>query len=170
MTIRPARDEDFSAIASITNHYIETTSIHFASEPVRDDDLRAHWRSSRDRHPFLVVEEVGRVVAYAKSSTWRERAAYSWTAETGLYVTHDARGRGLGKPLYAALLDEMERRGFRSAVAGIALPNDASIALHRALGFERVGVFRDAGWKMNAWHDVEWWQKRFKSDPLSAPL
>jgi L-amino acid N-acyltransferase YncA len=169
MTIRPARDEDFAAIASITNHYIETTTIHFASEPVRDDDLRAHWQTTRARHPFLVVEEAGHVVAYAKSSTWRERAAYSWTAETGLYVMHDARGRGLGKPLYRALLDELAKRGFRSAVAGIALPNDASIALHRALGFERVGVFRDAGWKMDAWHDVEWWQKRFETDPRRAP-
>lgn len=104
-----------------------------------------------------------------RSSSWRERAAYSWTAETGLYIARDARGRGLGKPLYAALLDELARTGFRSAVAGIALPNEPSIALHRALGFERVGVFRDAGWKTNAWHDVEWWQRRFAVDPALAP-
>jgi len=75
-----------------------------------------------------------------------------------------ARGKGLGRRVYVALLDQLARRGFRSAVAGITLPNDPSAALHVSLGFELVGTFRDAGWKMGAWRDVAFWQKRFATD------
>jgi phosphinothricin acetyltransferase len=91
---------------------------------------------------------------------WRERAAYQWTAEAGLYIADAARGHGLGRALYAALLDELARRGFRSAIAGITLPNPASVRLHEALGFTPVGVFEDAGWKHDRWHAVGFWQKR----------
>ncbi len=160
MTIRAARAEDFAAIAAITNHYITTTAIHFAYEPVPDDELRAMWQRGGDRFPWLVTEEDGQVVAYAKAGTWRERAAYAWTVETGLYVAPDARGRGLGKRIYAALIDELARRGFRSIVAGITLPNDTSVRLHEGFGFVSVGVVREAGFKHDTWHDVGFWQKR----------
>ena len=165
MAIRPARAEDFGTIAAITNHYITTTSIHFAYEPVAEAELRGMWERSRDRHPWLVTEDSGEVLGYAKSGVWRERAAYNWTCEVGLYIADHARGRGLGRALYDALLAECERRGFRSAVAGITLPNAPSIALHERCGFRRVGAFEDAGWKHDAWHAVEFWQKRFKTGP-----
>ena len=171
MVIRPARAEDFDAIAAITNHYIMNTGIHFAYEPVTADELRDSWRQHRDRHPFLVGEDVppgsapGPVLGYAKSGVWRERAAYSWTAEVGLYVSPTARGRGMGTALYEELLNELKLRGFRSAVAGVTLPNEASISLHKKFGFEHVGTFQDAGWKLNEWHAVDWWQKRFTSTP-----
>lgn len=165
MAIRPARADDFAAIAAITNHYVETTAIHFAYEPVAEADLRAMWERSAERHVWLVAEEAGAVAGYAKSGTWRERAAYAWTCEVGLYVAHDVRSRGIGTALYTALLEELRRRGFRSAVAGITLPNEASIALHRRLGFTHVGTFEDAGWKHGAWHGVDFWQKRFDAMP-----
>jgi L-amino acid N-acyltransferase YncA len=164
MMIRPAADDDFTAIASITNHYITTTSVHFAYEPIAPDYVRGLWLA-HDRFPWFVASDRQGVVGYAKSGVWRERTAYSWTAEVGLYLSPHACGRGLGSGLYDALLDELARRGFRSAVAGITLPNDASIALHRKYGFTRVGVFEDAGWKQGAWHAVEFWQKRFATGP-----
>ena len=157
--IRLARDEDFPAITAITNHYIATTTIHFAYEPLAPDYLHGLWRQST-RHPWFVADDGG-VVGYAKAGTWRERAAYEWTTEIGLYVAADARGRGIGRALYAALLGELAHRGFRSAIAGITLPNDASIALHRAFGFDSVGIVRDAGYKLGQWCDVEFFQKRF---------
>jgi phosphinothricin acetyltransferase len=160
MLIRPAHDGDFPAIAAITNHYILTTTIHFGYEAVDANDLCEAWRASRERYPFLVAEEGGVVVGYAKAGTWRERAAYAWTTELGLYVAHDTRGRGIGKALYAELLAELVRRGFRSAVAGITMPNDPSVKLHEAFGFTYVGRFADAGYKNGGWHDVAWWQKR----------
>ena len=160
MMIRPAADDDFVAIASITNHYIATTAIHFAYDPVEAGDLRELWRAD-ERFPWFVASDRQGVVGYAKSGTWRARKAYSWTAEVGLYLAPHACGRGLGTALYDALLDHLARHGFRSAIAGITMPNDPSIALHRKLGFERVGTFLDAGWKQGAWHAVEFWQKRF---------
>ena len=170
MTIRPARDDDFPAIAGITNHYIETSTIHFAYEPVSADSLREHWAESRGRFPWLVAEEAAEgVVAYAKAGTWRDRTAYDWTAEVGLYVHPRAHRRGIGRAIYGALLEELARRGFRSAIGGIALPNDASEELHRALGFEPVGVVRDAGWKHGRWCDVAFWQKRLATGAGGPP-
>jgi phosphinothricin acetyltransferase len=161
MQIRPARDDDFDAIAAITNHYITTTAIHFAYEPVTGESLLAH----RGEHPWFVADDGATVLGYAKAGVWRERAAYQWTCETGLYVAHGALGRGLGRQLYDTLLAECAARGFRSAVAGITLPNPASIALHQACGFSHVGTFADAGWKNGVWHAVDWWQKRFSTTP-----
>jgi len=165
MAIRPARDEDIPAITAITNHYIVTSAVHFAYEPLTEGELLAQWHGYRERFPWLVIEDGGQVAGFAKAGTWRDRAAYAWTAETGVYLADAARGKGLGRRVYVALLDELARRGFRSAVAGITLPNDPSVALHLSLGFEPVGTFRDAGWKMNAWRDVGFWQKRFATDP-----
>ena len=157
MPIRPAREEDFAALAAITSHYIATTAIHFGYEPVTADDLAASWRKD-DRYPWLVLEDA-QVLGYAKAGVWRERAAYRWTCEVGLYLAHDARGRGLGTALYRELLAELPRRGFHSAVAGVTLPNPASRALHERLGFVSVGVVRHAGFKHEQWHDVEFFQK-----------
>ncbi len=168
MTIRPACDGDFDAIAAITNHYIATTAIHFAYEPVTVDALAGLWRAHRDRHPWLVADDDGAVVGYAKAGTWRERAAYAWTCEVGLYVADAARRRGIGRALYGELLAEVARRGFRSAIAGITLPNDASVALHARFGFVPVGVVRDAGFKLGAWHDVAFYQKLLTAGPTSA--
>lgn len=166
MAIRPAHADDFTAIAAITNHYITTTTIHFAYEPVSVDSLRATWRAGHERFPWFVAEEGGEVVGYAKAGTWRDRAAYAWITEIGLYLADHARGRGLGSALYAALLDELTRRGFRSAIAGITLPNEASRALHRAFGFVSIGTVREAGWKHGRWNDVEFWQKHLSDrDP-----
>jgi phosphinothricin acetyltransferase len=161
--IRDACADDFSSIASITNHYIATTSIHFAYDPVSAGDLRSTWEHGRERYPWLVTEAGGEVVGYAKAGTWRERAAYAWTTEIGLYIRHDHHRRGLGRALYGALLAELARRGFRSAIAGITLPNDASIAFHETFGFIAVGTVREAGYKRGAWHDVAFFQKHFNS-------
>src|SRR5262245_5799884 len=156
MLVRAPRDDDFAAIAEITNHYIATTAIHFAYEPVLASDLLAGWRAWREQYPWLVAEDTGdqRVVGYAKSGVYRERAAYAWTTETAVYVAPAAQRRGIGRALYEPLLGELAARGFRSAIAGIVLPNDASIALHLGCGFVSVGVVREAGYKLARWHDV----------------
>lgn len=169
MEIRAARDEDFDAITAITNYYIETSTIHFAYEPVTRAWFHEQWRASRERYPWLVAEDAGAVAAYAKAGTWRARDAYAWTAEVGVYVRAGAHRRGLGRAIYAELLAALAGRGFRSAIAGITLPNDPSEALHRALGFEPVGTVRDAGWKHGRWCDVGFWQKRLQTDPAGPP-
>ncbi|MBL8745485.1 MAG: N-acetyltransferase [Phycisphaerae bacterium] len=169
--MRPVEPADFDAIAALTNHFIVNTSIHFGYDPVTPDDLRASWEQSRGRYPYLVAEigeAPARLIGYAKSGPWRDRAAYQWTAEAGIYVAPDMHGRGTGRRLYAELIAECRRRGFHSLVGGVTQPNDASMRLHESLGFVRVGCFRHAGWKLGAWHDVMWWQLMLRDEGHTA--
>lgn len=166
--LRPAEADDFEAIATITNAYIPT-AIHFGYQPVPAAELRALWQGSR-QHPWWVAVDDGAVVGYAKAGTWRSRDAYRWTAEVGLYVAIDRHRRGVGRALYTTLLADLALRGFRSAVGGITLPNPASVGLHVALGFEHVGTVRDAGWKLGAWHDVAFYQRRLATGTDGPPV
>jgi len=160
MRIRPAADDDFATIAAITNHYIETTAIHFGYQAVSADELRATWRAAAGRYPWLVAEDgEGRVVAYAKAGEWRARDAYRWTPEVGIYVEAGRRGGGIGVALYRELLAALAAAGFHSVIGGITLPNPASIALHERCGFVHVGTVREAGFKRDAWHDVAFYQR-----------
>jgi L-amino acid N-acyltransferase YncA len=168
LRIRAATAGDFDAIAAITNHYIATTAIHFAYEPVIAADLATIWQSSIGRYPWLVAVAGDEVAAYAKAGEWRSRDAYRWTTELGLYVAPERRGAGIGRAIYAELLAACSALGFRSAIGGITLPNEASIALLVALGFVHVGTVRDAGWKHDAWHDVAFYQRRLAQTPPSG--
>lgn len=159
VSIRPTMEADFPAIAELTNVFITTSAVHFAYEPVTTAEMREQWEQTREKYPWLTAECEGRFAGYAKASMWRSRTAYSWTAEAGIYMHADFRGRGMGRALYAALIEELRRRGFRSVIGGIALPNEASVKLHESLGFVSVGVVREAGYKMGRWHDVGFWQR-----------
>jgi phosphinothricin acetyltransferase len=97
------------------------------------------------------------VLGYAKAGEWRARAAYRWTTETGVYLSPDACGRGVGNALYGRLLAVLRAQGFHAAIGGIALPNPASVRLHERLGFTAIGTFPRAGRKFDRWHDVGFW-------------
>lgn len=159
VTIRPVQSEDFDAIAALTNTYITGTAVHFAYSPVTADELRQQWETTKDRYPFLVAEINGAFAGYAKASQWRTREAYNWTPEVGLYIEPAHQGKGVGRELYALLLKRLRTAGFRSAIGGITLPNPASIRLHQSLGFVHVGTVKQAGFKLDAWHDVAFYQK-----------
>ena len=123
------------------------------------DEFAARVQKALGGWAWLVAETADGVAGYAYGTRWRERPAYSRTVETSVYLSVEFQGRGIGRALYRALLEDLTAKNFHTAVAGIALPNDASEALHRALGFEKVGVFRAVGRKFGAWHDVAWWQR-----------
>jgi len=110
-------------------------------------------------HPWFVAEQDGRLLGYAASSPFRTRSAYRWTVETGIYLAADAQGRGIGKALLSALLGVLERQGYVAAIGAIALPNDASVALHEKLGFTYAGTYRGVGFKLGQWLDVGLWEK-----------
>ncbi len=167
---RLATAGDFASIASITNHYIRTTAIHFGTEPVTADELRESWRQYEARYAWVVGEHGGEVVAYAKASSWRSRAAYQWTAETGVYVREDRRGHGFGRAVYGPLLAVCRAQGFRSLIAAVTLPNEASAKLHHELGFAAVGVVHHAGWKLHAWWDVGFYQLSLGGPEPATPL
>ena len=112
-----------------------------------------------ERHAWLVAERDGAVVGYAYAGPMKARPAYRFSVEVSVYLEAGLRRAGTGRALYEALFARLAERGYRTAVAGMTLPNPASEGLHRALGFEPVGVFRSVGWKLGAWHDVAWMQR-----------
>lgn len=143
--------------------FVESTSVSFETAVPSLDEFAVRVEKALGGWAWLVAETSAGVAGYAYGTRWRDRPAYARTVETSVYVSAEFQGRGFGRALYHALLEDLTVKGFHTAVAGIALPNGASEALHRALGFEKVGVFRAVGWKFGAWHDVSWWQR-----PLTA--
>lgn len=112
----------------------------------------------RKAHVWLVAEDAGRVLGYAYGGPHRERAAYNRTVEVSAYVDRSAQRRGIGRELYSALFDRLRQAGYRLLVAGITLPNEASVGIHEAMGFEPVGIYSNIGFKNGRWWDVGWWQ------------
>lgn len=163
-TLRLAAATDFAAIAAITNHYIRHTAIHFGTDDVGADELRDAWRGRIDLYPWLVAEQAGTVVGYAKAGEFRTRAAYRWTCETGVYLAPDRRGHGIGALVYGRLCTLLRAQGFGAAIGVIALPNPASVRLHEQLGFGYQGTLPRVGRKFDAWHDIGFWQLPLQAD------
>ena len=159
MDIRSTVAGDFDAIAALTNHFIQSTAIHFNYAPVTAAELRASWEAGCDRYPCLSLIDGAELLGFAKATAWRTRDAYRFTAEVSIYLQPQRSGRGYGRRLYGALIDACRAAGFHSLIGGIALPNAASVALHKTLGFREVGAFREVGWKFDRWHDVVFYQR-----------
>lgn len=157
--IRHATPEDAQAIHEIYAPVVLNTPISFELTLPDIAELAERVRSTQERFPWLVCELEHGVAGYAYASSHRARAAYQWTVETAIYVHSRARRRGVGRGLYAALLAILRLQGFVNAYAGITLPNPASVALHEAVGFKPMCVYRRVGFKLGAWHDVGWWQQ-----------
>jgi L-amino acid N-acyltransferase YncA len=154
--VDPQRDA--AACAAIYAPYVNARATSFEEIAPDARRLRSRIVTITRTHPWLVLEDGGRVIGYAYASMHRSRPAYRWAAEVGIYIESGYQRRGGGRRLYEALLDLLRRQNFRIALAGITLPNDASVAFHGALGFGAVGINRAIGWKQGAWHDVSWWQ------------
>lgn len=157
--IRMANEADAEAIAAIYAPTVENTAISFETTAPDRDEFARRLCHTLETLPWLVFEAEDGVAGYAYASAFRAREAYRWSCEVSLYVASDAHRGGVGRRLYLALLELLTRQGYRRAFAGITLPNPASVGLHEALGFETVGVYRAAGFKFDAWHDVGWWQR-----------
>jgi phosphinothricin acetyltransferase len=158
--IRFARADDLPAVCALINHYIATSAANFRTEPQTPDAWLETWRRHHVEYPWYVAETAdGAVAGIAYAHPWSPRGAYAWTAESVIYLAADSRGLGLGSALYGRLLGTLRAQGYRSVIAGVALPNPGSVALHRAQGFEHVGTFRGTGYKQDAWRDVSYWQR-----------
>jgi L-amino acid N-acyltransferase YncA len=159
MLIRHATpDGDAAACAAIYAPIVAETVISLEERPPTPAEFAQRIERVSLTHPWLVAEDGGEVVGYAYANRHHERASYRWSADVAVYVAEGRRGRGVGRSLYQMLLPLLAAQNLTVAVAGITLPNDASIALHRSLGFQPVGVYRRIGWKLGAWRDVAWWQ------------
>ncbi len=157
MLIRDFEERDIAPAATLTNHYIQHTAVHFGMHPYSPEEFGAIWLG-RDVYPWLASEIDGQFAGYAKGARWRERDAYAKTIEVGLYVDSVFHNKGVGKALYTELLSRAKNAGFHTAVGGITMPNEGSVRLHESMGFTKVGVFREVGRKFDQWHDTGWWQ------------
>ena len=162
VSLRLATPDDAAACLALYAPYVRETSITFEYEVPTAADFRQRIETVLKLAPWLLAVETRdgkeRVLGYAYGGTWRTRVAYRWVVETAIYVDKDARGRGIGKALYGALMDLLRLQGFCRAIGGITLPNVESEKLHERLGFKFVGNFRKCGWKQGTWWDVGFWE------------
>lgn len=161
---------DAEACAAIYAPYVTDTAISFETTAPTANEMAQRIATASRSHAWVVLEDDERVVGYAYGGPFASRAAYRWSCEVSLYLELGRRRTGGGRALCAALLARLADRGFRAALAGMTLPNEASVGLHRAMGFEPVGTYRRIGWKHGAWHDVAWTQRPLAGgDPPPEP-
>ena len=137
---------------------MERSWISFELEPPDEAEMARRVAEYGASHGWLVAEVGGKVVGYAYGSPHRSRAAYASSCDVAVYVDPAHNRRGIGRALYGDLFARLAEN-YHTAFAGIALPNEASVGLHEAVGFVPVGIYREVGWKMDGWRDVGWWQR-----------
>jgi phosphinothricin acetyltransferase len=167
VTIRPAVAVDADAIARVYAPHVESSYASF-EEVAPDASTMAERMAAPPQLPWLVAEDDGEVVGFAYASHHRVRPAYRWSVDSSVYLDARASGRGVGTALYQRLVPILVELGYVNLFAAIALPNDASVRLHQAQGFVEIGRYRDVGFKLDAWHDVAWFQRPLR-DPSASP-
>ncbi len=164
-TVRAARRGDAERIAEIYAEYVATSASTFEEDaPTSAEMLRR--MEERPRLPWLVtVDPADAVMGFAYAGRHHARAAYRWSVNCSVYLEKSAQGRGLASALYRELIGVVRDLGYVTLFAGIALPNDASVALHEGLGFRPAGVYPRSGFKLDAWRDVGWWWLPLRDPP-----
>lgn len=155
--IRCARRDDAAAIAEIYAPYVAETAISLELAPPTAEQITARMAQLSDGYPWLVYEADGAVKGYAYAGPHSDRGGYRWSANVTVYVAAGYHRQGIGRALYARLLEILRKQGFHAVFGGITLPNEASVGLHESCGFTPVGVYREAGFKLGTWWNVGWW-------------
>jgi phosphinothricin acetyltransferase len=167
--IRLATPADAARIAEIYAPAVTDSAISFELEAPDVAEVRRRIGYVAANTPWLVCERDGTVLGYAYAGQFRVRPAYLWTVEVSAYVAPEAQGGGVARALYTSLFAALTVQGYRNLIAGIALPNPASIRLHEAMGFIAAGVYHNVGYKLGAWRDVAWFERAlatFDRDPV----
>jgi L-amino acid N-acyltransferase YncA len=166
--IRLASEHDAAAIATIYRPVVEDTAISFETIAPDQQEIAHRVADTLRTYPWLVCDRDGQIAGYAYASKHRVRAAYQWSVDTSVYIDSRHRRSGIGRALYLSLFAILGEQGYFNAFAGIALPNPGSVALHEAMGFEKLGVYRNVGFKLGEWRDVGWWQlnlRKMEAEP-----
>jgi phosphinothricin acetyltransferase len=156
--IRLATPADAQSVLDIYAPIVRETIISFEYDVPTVEEMADRIAEKVQRYPWLVYERDGQMMGYAYAGTWRARKAYSWVVESTIYVHPAAHRTGIARALYSTLFDLLRLQGYCQVMGGIALPNDASVVFHEALGFTPVGIYRKVGHKQDRWVDVGWWQ------------
>jgi L-amino acid N-acyltransferase YncA len=167
--IRLADARDAPEIAAIYAPFCESNVVSFEEVAPAPEVIAGRIATIAAQFPWLVLEEGGIVAGYAYASRHHDRAAYRWSADVTVYIGSAHRRRGVGTALYTTLLDLLRAQGYFKAYGGITLPNTGSVALHEAMGFTLVGVYRGVGFKLGAWHDVAWYQLSLQPERAAPP-
>ncbi len=158
--IRSATAVDAAAVADVYNHYVTETVVTFEEVPIAVTEMARRIEEVRSASlPWLIAEEGSRIVGYAYATPWRTRSAYRYSAEITVYLTPEHARRGLGSKLYGQLFPLLRALPIHAVMGGIALPNEASVALHEKFGLRKVAHFEEVGFKFNRWIDVGYWQR-----------
>ncbi len=158
IAVRAVTVSDAAAVASIYNHYVAETVVTFEEEPVATKEMARRIEEVQSESlPWLVAEEGNEVVGFACATRWRTRSAYRFSAEITVYLAPAHVACGIGTMLYVELFSILRARGIHAVLGGIALPNEASIALHEKLGLRKVAHFQQVGFKFDRWVDVGYW-------------
>ncbi len=157
--IRTATLADASAICAIYNHYVVESVATFEESPVTSEEMSRRIEATLAAGTWLIAECSATVIGYAYASQWKPRSAYRYALESTIYLASGHVGNGNGTALYAALIDTLKQRRVHCIIAGVALPNAPSIALHEKFGFRKVAHFRENGFKFDRWIDVAYWQR-----------
>lgn len=163
--VRAGAEPDLPRLTEIYNGYVRDTPITFDIEEWSVDRRRENWfahYTERGRHQLLVAEMNGQVCGYATSSTFRPKEAYDTTVEATIYLDPEVKGRGIGRALYTRLFERLRTEDVRRALAGVTLPNPASIAIHERFGFTQVAHFTECGRKFDRYWDVIWLEKKME--------
>lgn len=158
MIVRKVKIECAAQIAEIYNFYVENTHHSFEVEPVSFEEMRQRVADFSATYPYLVAEENEEILGYAYASCYKPRSAYRKSAEVSVYIKNDLKQTGIGTKLYEKLFEELSKMDVHAIIAGISLPNDASVRLHEKFGMEKVAHFREVGFKLNKWIDVGYWE------------
>lgn len=168
-TIRPLAEADLPGFAGVLQWSVTDGWANFETRDVALEELAETWRSRREAFPYYVADRGGAVAAAAWASPWKAKPSYHWTAEVSVYVLPEHQGRGLARGLYERLFATLRGQGYRLLIAGVALPNVASVTLHESFGMRKVGVFEKNGYKLGAWRDVGYWSLNLPgADPPPA--
>ena len=162
--IRNATIDDAKEICDIYNYYVENTTITFEEEAVSKIEMRERISAALPDLPWIVFIENDNISGYAYGNTWKSRCVYKYSVETTVYLDKNAVGKGIGHQLYKELLSRIKKQGYHAVIGAIALPNDASIALHERFGFEKTAHFKEVGYKFRKWIDVGYWQLIIKEN------
>ena len=165
---RLARDDDADAIAAIYAPSVTDRATSFELTPPDGSEMRRRVNSVLQQYPWLVCEIDGRVVGYAYATAHRDRAAYRWSVDSSAYISDSAHRQGIARALYTRLFEILVLQGYRSVYAGITLPNPASFAFHKSMGFREVGVYHQVGYKFGKWHDTIWLERAL-ADHIADP-
>lgn len=156
--IRNVELRDAEAICNIYNYYIKNTIVTFEENELSVPEMEDRIKEVTKDFPYLVYEKSGEVVAYAYASKWKGRCAYKFSVESTVYLKYGLQREGIGSSVYTELIKRLSELKLHAVIGGIAIPNPGSIALHEKLGFEKIGHFKEVGFKNNQWLDVGYWE------------